>query len=155
MGSGYTGQGSPSHPPHPSHPPQGRGLVESFLVKLTLLLKGTATAAPEKFGETLTDEQQRGGESSDGGVLLTMSLSEYSISTFHGLQKRPHALSHHPLPVTPPLCLLTSGAFLGESGRPLPVPEGLPNSGMRLLGGAQFHRAMAEFRLAVGGIQVD
>ena len=40
---------------------QGRGLVESFLVKLTLLLKGTATAAPEKFGETLTDEQQRGG----------------------------------------------------------------------------------------------
>lgn len=40
---------------------KGRVLVESFLVKLTLLLKGTATAAPEKFGETLSDEQQRGG----------------------------------------------------------------------------------------------
>ena len=44
---------------------KGRGLVESFLVKLTLLLKGTAMAAPEKFGETLTDEQQRGGKRKD------------------------------------------------------------------------------------------
>ena len=41
--------------------PQSRTLVEAFLVKLGLLLRGTATAAPEKFGETLTDEQQRGG----------------------------------------------------------------------------------------------
>ena len=44
---------------------------------------------------------------------------------------------------------------MGSNGKALPVPEGqLPNAGMRLFGGAQFHRAMAEFRLAVGGIQV-
>ncbi|GAX84335.1 hypothetical protein CEUSTIGMA_g11757.t1 [Chlamydomonas eustigma] len=83
---------------------KGRSLVETFLVKLGLLLKGTATAAPEKFGESLSEEQQRGG------------------------------------------------AFVGTNGRPLAVPEGLPNANMRLFGGAQFHRAMAEFRLAVGQI---
>ena len=57
-----------------------------------------------------------------------------------------------------PALLLThpAGAFVGSNGKALPVPEGqLPNAGMRLFGGAQFHRAMAEFRLAVGGIQVS
>lgn len=41
---------------------------------------------------------------------------------------------------------------MGPDGRQLPVPEGLPNAHMRLYGGAQYHRAMAEFRSAVGAI---
>ncbi len=45
-----------------------------------------------------------------------------------------------------------AGAFVAPDGKPLPVPEGLPNAHMRLYGGAQYHRAMAEFRAAVGAI---
>ncbi|KAI8476585.1 MAG: P-loop containing nucleoside triphosphate hydrolase protein [Monoraphidium minutum] len=45
---------------------------------------------------------------------------------------------------------MRGGAFVGASGEPLPLPAGLPNANMRLYGGAQFHRAMAEFRLAIG-----
>ena len=41
---------------------------------------------------------------------------------------------------------------MAPSGKVLPVPEGLPNAHMRLYGGAQYHRAMAEFRSAIGGI---
>jgi hypothetical protein len=44
---------------------------------------------------------------------------------------------------------------VGANGKALAVPEGLPNANMRLFGGSQFHRAMAEFRLAVGQIQVN
>ena len=35
-------------------------------------------------------------------------------------------------------------------GKALPPGEGLPNVHMRLFGGAQYHRAMAEFRASVG-----
>ncbi|GBF91812.1 dynamin ARC5 [Raphidocelis subcapitata] len=45
---------------------------------------------------------------------------------------------------------LRGGAFVSTNGEPLPLPSALPNANMRLYGGAQFHRAMAEFRLAVG-----
>jgi hypothetical protein len=41
---------------------KGRMLVECFVNKLQLLLRGTATASPEKFGETLEEEQIRAGE---------------------------------------------------------------------------------------------
>lgn len=44
----------------------------------------------------------------------------------------------------------TAGAFVGPDGKPLPVPENLPNAHMRLFGGAQYHRAMAEFRAGIG-----
>jgi hypothetical protein len=44
------------------------------------------------------------------------------------------------------------GAFTLPSGAVLPVPDSLENAGMRLYGGAQFHRAMAEFRAAVGQV---
>ena len=47
-----------------------------------------------------------------------------------------------------PLC--TAGAFVGPDGKTLAVPEGLPNAHMRLFGGAQYHRAMAEFRASIG-----
>ena len=43
-----------------------------------------------------------------------------------------------------------AGAFVGPDGKTLPVPEGLPNAHMRLFGGAQYHRAMAEFRNGIG-----
>lgn len=39
---------------------------------------------------------------------------------------------------------------MGPDGKPIPVPEDLPNAHMRLFGGAQYHRAMAEFRSAIG-----
>lgn len=44
----------------------------------------------------------------------------------------------------------TAGAFVGPDGKTLPVPENLPNAHMRLFGGAQYHRAMAEFRNGIG-----
>lgn len=83
---------------------KGRIFREAFLTKLTLLLKGTVAATPERFGETLADEHTRGG------------------------------------------------SFILPDGRALPVPASLPNAHMRLYGGAQFHRAMSEFRLSVGAL---
>ncbi len=44
----------------------------------------------------------------------------------------------------------SAGAFVGPDGKTLPVPENLPNAHMRLFGGAQYHRAMAEFRAGIG-----
>ncbi|KAI3445699.1 hypothetical protein Pfo_002364 [Paulownia fortunei] len=83
---------------------KGRVFHDLFLTKLSLLLKGTVVAPPDKFGETLQDERVNGG------------------------------------------------AFLGTDG--LQFPQKLiPNAGMRLYGGAQYHRAMAEFRFVVGGIK--
>ncbi|KAG5015035.1 hypothetical protein JHK82_020726 [Glycine max] len=71
---------------------------------LSLLLKGTVVAPPDKFGETLQDERINGG------------------------------------------------AFIGADGVQFPHKL-IPNAGMRLYGGAQYHRAMAEFRFLVGGIK--
>uniref|UniRef100_A0A0E0BPS6 Dynamin-type G domain-containing protein n=1 Tax=Oryza glumipatula TaxID=40148 RepID=A0A0E0BPS6_9ORYZ len=77
---------------------------DSFLSKLSLLLKGMVVAPPDRFGETLINERINGG-------------------TFTGSEN-----------------------FL--------IPNKLmPNAGMRLYGGAQYHRAMAEFRLIVGSIK--
>lgn len=45
---------------------------------------------------------------------------------------------------------IRGGAFLGPDNRPLGVDGQLPNAHMRLFGGAQYHRAMAEFRTAIG-----
>ncbi|XP_040385377.1 uncharacterized protein LOC102718788 [Oryza brachyantha] len=77
---------------------------DSFLSKLSLLLKGMVVAPPDRFGETLVNERINGG-------------------TFTGSEN-----------------------FL--------IPNKLmPNAGMRLYGGAQYHRAMAEFRLVVGSMK--
>lgn len=46
----------------------------------------------------------------------------------------------------------SAGAFVGPDGKTLPVPENLPNAHMRLFGGAQYHRAMAEFRNGIGNL---
>eukprot|EP00250_Pteridium_aquilinum_P017451 c23631_g1_i1 orf=300-3137(-) len=83
---------------------KGRLFRDSFLAKLSLLLKGTVVAPPEKFGETLQDERTSGG------------------------------------------------AFVGTDGLQIPFKH-MPNAGMRLFGGAQYHRAMAEYRLVVGNIK--
>ncbi|XP_077249784.1 P-loop containing nucleoside triphosphate hydrolases superfamily protein [Tasmannia lanceolata] len=83
---------------------KGRMFHDSFLTKLSLLLKGTVVAPPDKFGETLQDERVNGG------------------------------------------------AFIGTDGLQFPYKL-IPNAGMRLYGGAQYHRAMAEFRFVVGGIK--
>ncbi|XP_076960268.1 dynamin-like protein ARC5 [Bidens hawaiensis] len=83
---------------------KGRAFHDLFLTKLSLLLKGTVVAPPDKFGETLQDERV------NGGALIGIDGSQF-----------PHKL--------------------------------IPNAGMRLYGGAQYHRAMAEFRFVVGGIK--
>lgn len=44
------------------------------------------------------------------------------------------------------------GAFVLPDGRPLAPPRDLANAHMRLYGGAQYHRAMAEFRSGVGSL---
>ncbi|XP_057538732.1 dynamin-like protein ARC5 [Amaranthus tricolor] len=81
---------------------KGRHFHDQFLTKLSLLLKGSIVAPPDKFGETLQDERVNGG------------------------------------------------SFTGPDGLQFP-PKLIPNAGMRLYGGAQYHRAMAEFRFVVGG----
>ncbi|KAM4098186.1 hypothetical protein ACJW30_07G057800 [Castanea mollissima] len=83
---------------------KGRAFHDLFLTKLSLLLKGTVVAPPDKFGETLQDERINGG------------------------------------------------AFVAADGVHFPHKL-IPNAGMRLYGGAQYHRAMAEFRFVVGGIK--
>ncbi|KAJ6805788.1 dynamin-like protein ARC5 isoform X1 [Iris pallida] len=40
---------------------KGRAFHDSFLTKLSLLLKGTVVAPPDKFGETIQDERSSGG----------------------------------------------------------------------------------------------
>ncbi|VAI15060.1 unnamed protein product [Triticum turgidum subsp. durum] len=77
---------------------------DSFLTKLSLLLKGMVVAPPDKFGETSVNERINGG------------------------------------------------TFTGSENFQLPNKM-MPNAGMRLYGGAQYHRAMAEFRLVVGSIK--
>ncbi|KAH9686240.1 Dynamin-like protein ARC5 [Citrus sinensis] len=47
---------------------------------------------------------------------------------------------------------INGGAFVGTDGLQFPHKL-IPNAGMRLYGGAQYHRAMAEFRFMVGGIK--
>ncbi|KAJ4716930.1 Dynamin-like protein [Melia azedarach] len=83
---------------------KGRVFHDLFLTKLSLLLKGTVVAPPDKFGETLQDERINGG------------------------------------------------AFVGTDGLQFPHKL-IPNAAMRLYGGAQYHRAMAEFRFVVGGMK--
>ncbi|CAI9781780.1 unnamed protein product [Fraxinus pennsylvanica] len=47
---------------------------------------------------------------------------------------------------------VNGGAFIGSDGLQFPHKL-IPNAGMRLYGGAQYHRAMAEFRFVVGGFK--
>ena len=45
------------------------------------------------------------------------------------------------------------GTFVADDGRPLAIPPGsVPNGDMRLFGGAQYHRALEEFRAAAAAV---
>ncbi|KAG8093429.1 hypothetical protein GUJ93_ZPchr0012g20022 [Zizania palustris] len=83
---------------------KARMFHDSFLTKLSLLLKGMVVAPPDRFGEALINERANGG------------------------------------------------IFTGSENFVIPNKL-MPNAGMRLYGGAQYHRAMAEFRLVVGSIK--
>jgi GTPase SAR1 family protein len=83
---------------------RGRIFRDSFLSKLSLLLRGTVVAPVDKFGESLQDERVHGG------------------------------------------------AFVAMDGVQMPYKH-MPNANMRLYGGAQYHRAMAEFRFVVGNVK--
>ena len=57
------------------------------------------------------------------------------------------------LPASLQCCCATAGMFLVGGNRALPVPDSLHHADMRLFGGAQFYRAMNEFRLVVGQVR--
>ena len=48
---------------------------------------------------------------------------------------------------------IRGGTFVGADGRPLSPAGGVPNADMRLFGGAQYHRALEEFRHIVSTVQ--
>ena len=49
---------------------------------------------------------------------------------------------------------IRGGAFVGQDGRPVEIAYlEVPNGEMRLFGGAQYHRALEEFRAIVGAVQ--
>lgn len=142
---------------------KGRVFRESFLSKLQLLLRGTVAAPPERFGETLADEHIRGGccASEAGCSASGNSCTELQWVLVPAAAEQAHAASaigllfcdlQPPLPA-PTLALPPSipagGAFVGPDNKPVIVSEHLPNAHMRLFGGAQYHRAMAEFRAGV------
>ncbi|TQD91923.1 hypothetical protein C1H46_022439 [Malus baccata] len=108
---------------------KGRIFHDLFLTKLSLLLKGTVVAPPDKFGETLQDERTNGGAfvSSDGLQFPHKLIPEsaWLLAVLSNMNTKP--------------CDATFSVSL--------------NAGMRLYGGAQYHRAMAEFRFVVGGIK--
>lgn len=87
---------------------RGRAFYTAFLSRLPQLMRGSLTAPPARFGETLSDEHVRGG------------------------------------------------AFIGEQNPTLAALNAatvkVPNADMRLFGGAQYHRALEEFRLVVGNV---
>ncbi|KAL3620910.1 ARP2/3 actin-organizing complex subunit Arc5 [Castilleja foliolosa] len=73
---------------------------------------------------------------------------------FHDLFLTKGRLWHHQINLGETLQdeRVNGGAFISTDG--LQFPQKLiPNAGMRLYGGAQYHRAMAEFRFVVGGIK--
>lgn len=134
---------------------KGRVFRESFLSKLQLLLRGTVAAPPERFGETLADEHIRGECNRAGQVaeLCYICHPPAVVPVMPALQWCP-GCNH--------LCLNSArcagGAFVGPDNKPVIVSEHLPNAHMRLFGGAQYHRAMAEFRAgarALAGWLID
>lgn len=48
---------------------------------------------------------------------------------------------------------IRGGAFVSNDGRPVNSENPIPNAEMRLFGGAQYHRAIEEFRQIVGEVQ--
>ncbi|CAJ1936000.1 unnamed protein product [Sphenostylis stenocarpa] len=127
---------------------KGRAFHDMFLTKLSLLLKGTVVAPPDKFGETLQDERINGGAfiGADGiqfpHKLIPVQTHHYA---YVGRLKRCNTPRREGLNLLPSLNYM-EGSLGGGVGC-----YRIENAGMRLYGGAQYHRAMAEFRFVVGG----
>ncbi|KAK6156875.1 hypothetical protein DH2020_011123 [Rehmannia glutinosa] len=108
---------------------KGRVFHDLFLTKLSLLLKGSVVAPPDKFGETLQDERVNGGAFiGTDGLQFPQKLIPEDVRS-------------------PDVHRNFTRAY---SGFYLLVFSAVQNAGMRLYGGAQYHRAMAEFRLLLG-----
>ncbi len=134
---------------------KGRAFCEAFLTRLQHLLRGTIAAQPEKWGESLADEHVSGGAALalciDWGVLEGMqavaAVAGSHLMTQLGLPEQ------RDLPQSGSSMARPRGAAAGAftTSKAGVLAEALPNSHMRLYGGAQFHRAMSEFRCAVQG----
>lgn len=79
---------------------KGRSFREVFLAKLQLLLKGTVSAPPERFGETLADEHIRGGTRGGGETSSfldgsTNTCDEKKSTCFNHHMVAQHTTNHH------------------------------------------------------------
>jgi len=93
-------------------------------------------APPDKFGECSISREWF----SDG---LEVIATFYFVITFLNCWTTGETLINE---------RINGGTFTGSENFQLPNKM-MPNAGMRLYGGAQYHRAMAEFRLVVGSIK--
>ncbi|XP_061346522.1 dynamin-like protein ARC5 isoform X2 [Gastrolobium bilobum] len=119
---------------------KGRTFHDMFLTKLSLLLKGTVVAPPDKFDNA----QYLISKLAIFGYLLSLGMWSWLNSlTFLFCFVSGETLQDE---------RINGGAFVGADGVQFPHKL-IPNAGMRLYGGAQYHRAMAEFRFVVGGIK--
>ncbi|AEE76281.1 P-loop containing nucleoside triphosphate hydrolases superfamily protein [Arabidopsis thaliana] len=114
---------------------RGRTFHDLFLTKLSLLLKGTVVAPPDKFGNVTA-------------LFSASQLLWHKLFLFLGVVK----LDFCKISETLQDERTQGGAFVGTDGLQF-SHKLIPNAGMRLYGGAQYHRAMAEFRFLVGAIK--
>ncbi|KAF9681240.1 hypothetical protein SADUNF_Sadunf06G0204900 [Salix dunnii] len=153
---------------------KGRKFHDLFITKLSLLLKGTVVAPPDKFGETLQDERSNGGAfvGTDGLQFPLKLIPDYEmIEVVVDCKAREllrrclvgRALTFDSQPLNM-LRVRLCDVKQWKSWGYMPLISLMPvqnkgleklgsNTGMRLYGGAQYHRAMAEFRFVVGGIK--
>ncbi|KAG5029114.1 hypothetical protein JHK87_012628 [Glycine soja] len=121
---------------------------------LSLLLKGTVVAPPDKFGETLQDERINGGAfiGADGVQFPHKLIPNLVKQTYDDTGLKPTVTkvyvgrvkrSNAPRRENGSTNCLVGSRWEGVCG----------NAGMRLYGGAQYHRAMGEFHFVVGGIK--
>ncbi|CAK7353712.1 unnamed protein product [Dovyalis caffra] len=187
---------------------KGRKFHDLFITKLSLLLKGTVVAPPDKFGETLQDERSSGGAfvGTDGlqfplklipdnetieivvdckarELLRRRLVGRMRAFDSQSLNSQRRWKSQGYISLISLMAVQSKGlANLGSIGLSacksflthlacrwhdsyyhsllaLGVRNHIVswtcavvlNAGMRLYGGAQYHRAMAEFRFVVGG----
>ncbi|MED6120441.1 hypothetical protein PIB30_020793, partial [Stylosanthes scabra] len=104
-----------------------------FMTKLSLLLKGTVAVPPDKFVV------------GSDGVKIPHKLIPLSLLLKGTVVAPPGETLQDER--------INGGAFVvGSDGVQIPHKL-IPNAEMCLYGGAQYHRAMAEFRFVVGGIK--
>ncbi|CAI5463967.1 unnamed protein product [Closterium sp. Yama58-4] len=123
---------------------KSRNFRDNFVRKLTVLLRGSIAAPPDKFAL--------------GYLSVSPSFLE---SVWPWLIHTNNLLSAPPLSTSCRCCSpgetlqeerARGGIFVGSDGQQFPQRH-MPNASMRLFGGAQYHRAMAEFRFVVGAVR--